>query len=96
MYFREGLPMIRRKNHELLQEKIVAEVNIGRKKIFMVTMYHSPSQNSEQFEVFMGKLQMIVTRLRQENATAIIITGGGISILGLPTFGKGMKITLKV
>ena len=75
MYFREGLPIIRRKNHELLPERIIAEVNLGLKKIVMVTIYDSPSQNSEQFEVFMGKLQMIVTRLRQENATAIIIKG---------------------
>ena len=73
MYFREGLPIIRRKNHELLPERIAVEVNLGLKKIVMVTIYHSPSQNSEQFEVFTGKLQMILTRLRQENATAIII-----------------------
>ena len=59
----------------LLQESIVAEVNIGRRKIFMVTIYRNPSRNSEQFEAFMGKLQMIVTRLRQENSTAIILTG---------------------
>ena len=94
MYFREGLPIIRRRNHELLQERIVAEVNIGRKKIFMVTMYHSTSQNSEHFEVFIGKLQMIVTRLRQENATAILISKE--FNCRSSQFWKGMKITLKV
>ena len=49
MHFREGLPISRRKSHELLQDTIVAEVNIWRKKISMVTIYRSPSQNSEQF-----------------------------------------------
>ena len=75
LYFREGLPITRRKDHELLPETIVAEIKIGRKKLFIVTVYRSPSQNSEQFEVFMRKLQMIVTRLRHEKSTAIIITG---------------------
>ena len=55
MYFREGLPIIHRKDHVLLQESIVAEVNIGRRKIFMVTIYRNPSRNREQFEAFMGK-----------------------------------------
>ena len=53
MYFREGLPIQRRKDIELLPEIIVADIKIGRKKIFIITVYRSPSQNSEQFEVFM-------------------------------------------
>ena len=75
MYFREGLPIQRRKDLELLPEIIVADIKIGRKKIFIITVYRSPSQNSEQFEVFMDKLQMTLTRLRQEKPTALIITG---------------------
>ena len=51
MYFREGLPIMRRKDHKLLQVVIVAELNVGRKKIFVVTVYRSSSQISEQFEV---------------------------------------------
>ena len=74
-YFREGLPIMRRKDHELLQEIAVAEVNVGRRRIFMVTVYRSPSQTSEQFEVFMGNPQRTVTRLRQENSTAIVLMG---------------------
>ena len=74
MFFREGLPIKRRKDHELLQGTIVAEVNIGHKRIIMITVYRSSSQSSEQFEVLMGKLQMIVVRLRQENSSAIILT----------------------
>ena len=75
MYFREGLPIQRRKDLELLQEIIVADIKVGRKKISIVTVYRSPSQNSEQFEVFIDKLQMILTRLRQKKPTALIITG---------------------
>ena len=73
MYFREGLPINCRKDHEVLQEIIVAELNIGCNKIFMITVCRSPSQNSEQFEVFMSKLQTTVVRLQQKNSTAIII-----------------------
>ena len=65
-----------RKDHELLQETILAEINLVRKKIFIVNVYRSPSQNSEQFKVFMGKLQMTVTSLRQENSNCNNNNGG--------------------
>lgn len=75
MYFREGLPIKRRKDIELQQEIIVAEIIMGRKKIFIVTVYRNPNQNNEQFDAFMDKLQVTVTHLRQEKSAAIIITG---------------------
>ena len=75
LYFREGLRIKSRKDHELLQETIVAEVNIGRKKIFLITVFEILAKNSEQCEVFMSKLQSTAVRLEQENSTAILITG---------------------
>ena len=47
MYFREGLPIQRRKDLELLPEIIVADIKVGRKKMFIITVYRSPSQSSE-------------------------------------------------
>ena len=46
LYFREGLPIKRRTDLELVQEMIVTEITIARKKIFFITVYRSPSQNS--------------------------------------------------
>ena len=48
LYFRDGLPIKRRDDLEVLQEMIVSEATISRKKIFLINLYRSPSQNSEQ------------------------------------------------
>ena len=57
LYYREGLPIKRRKDLEFLQEMIVAEKTISRKRIFFSTIYCSPSQKSEQFENFINRLK---------------------------------------
>lgn len=41
LYFREGLPIKRRTDHELLPEIIISE--IARKRILFGTMHRSPS-----------------------------------------------------
>ena len=75
LYFREGLPIKRRGDLEELQESIVTEITISRKKVFFVTLYRSPSQNSAQFEVFLDKLQRIVEKIQAENPHSLILTG---------------------
>ena len=59
----------------MMQETIVCEVNISRKKIFFVTVYRSPSQNSEQFENFISNMQIMVNRLRMERPHSVVLTG---------------------
>ena len=66
MYFREGMPIKRRPDLELLQELIVTELNISSKKIFLTTLYHSPSQTSEQYENFVDRLQVKINQVRGE------------------------------
>ena len=75
VYFREGLHLKRRGDLEELQESIVTEIIISRKKVFFVTLYRSPSQNSVQFEVFLDKLQRIVEKIQAENPHSLILTG---------------------
>ena len=75
LYFREGLPIKRRTDLELVQEIIVTEITIARKKIFFITVYRSPSQNSEQFEHFIASLQMTLNQLQGERPHTLIITG---------------------
>ena len=50
IYFREGLPIKRRNNYEILQGAVVAEINFLRPKLLFVAIYRSPSQNNEQFK----------------------------------------------
>ena len=75
LYFREGLPIRRRTDLELLQEIIVTEITIARKKIFLVAVYHSPKQNSEQFENFVDRLQSTLDLLRRESLYSLVLTG---------------------
>ena len=75
LYYRTGLPIKRRFDLELLQEMIVSEIAISRKKIFFINLYRSPSQNSEQFEIFIGNLQRVLTNIRNERPSCIVFTG---------------------
>ena len=75
VYFREGLPIKRRSDLELLQELIVTELTLSRKKIFLITLYRSPSQTSEQYENVIDRLQVMINRVRGERPYCLIITG---------------------
>lgn len=75
VFFRENLPSKRRQDIELLQEMVVAEINFSRKKVFFVAMYRSPSQNSEQFQQFIDRLQLVLTRINNERPYCVIVIG---------------------
>ena len=75
LYFREGLAIKRRQDLEIIQEMVVSEMCIARKKIFFVVLYRSPSQNSAEFENFIDRLQLVVTRIQNENPYSLTITG---------------------
>ena len=49
IFYHDGLPLRRRSTFELLQEMVVAEIHLSNKKIFVITLYRSPSQHSETF-----------------------------------------------
>ena len=75
LYFREGLAIKRRKDLESLQEMIVTEITIARKKILFTSINRSLSQNSEQFENFINKLQITLSRMQSERPHSLILTG---------------------
>ena len=75
LYFRDELPIKRRADLEILQEMIVSEVTISRKKVFVITLYRSPSQNSEQFEAFINNVQQVLSTIRDERPHCVIFTG---------------------
>ena len=57
-----------------MQEAIVCELYVSRKKVFFATVYRSPNQHSVQFENFINNLQIMVNRLQMERPHLIIIT----------------------
>ena len=65
LYYRDELPIKRRTDLELLQEMIVSEISLSRKKIIFATLYRSSSQDSEQFESFSDSLQRFFYRSQE-------------------------------
>ena len=75
LYFREGLSIKRQTNLELLPEMILSETTLARKKIFFGTSNRTPSQNSQQFETFIDRLQEAFDKMKAENPHCIVLTG---------------------
>ena len=74
IYFRDGLAIKQRRDLEMMQETMVSEVNIARKKIFFITVYRSPSKNSEQVENFISNMQIMINRLQMERPHSVVLT----------------------
>ena len=55
----------------MLQETVVAEIYIARKKILFCTIYRSPNQNSVDFEAFIQSLQTMLNQIRTENVHSL-------------------------
>ena len=53
LYFKDSLATKQRKDLQILDECIISELTIGRKKVFFVVVYRSLSQNSESFILFL-------------------------------------------
>ena len=75
LFFREGIPIKRRVDLELLPEFIITKIKMGNKKVFFGAIYRSPSQNSEQFENFIDSLQQVIDKMKGENPHCMILTG---------------------
>ena len=43
VYFKGNLPVKRRKDLEILQETVICEISLGRKKVLFVALYRSPN-----------------------------------------------------
>jgi len=75
LYFREDLPIKRRTDLELLTETIVAEVNLKRKKTFIILSYCHPNLSSIEFEEYTCALEKIYLLVRREKPSVVILTG---------------------
>ena len=75
LYFKESLPVKRRSDLELLNETIVVEISLQRKKIIYILSYRSPSQTPAEFNAYMLNLQTTFIKASSENPSIIILTG---------------------
>ena len=76
LYYNENLPVIDRSNLTSINETIVAEIRLKRKKIFFILSYRSPSKNSAAEEDdYCKNMQLLLDAINKENPYAIILTG---------------------
>ena len=75
LYFKDSLAIKQRKDLQTLDECIISELTIGRKKVFFVVVCRSPSQNSESFYSFLENLELIIQNLKNKRPHCIILTG---------------------
>ena len=76
MFYKNSLPL-KICNDLAFDESIVAEINFGRKKIFFVTLYRSPSisSGSPEFQNFLNQFERLYDSLKSENLYSIFISG---------------------
>ena len=78
IYFKENFPIKHRKDLEIMQESIVCEISLRRKKILFVAVYHSPNQTNDEFEVCYNKLQDTLDQIKDAKPHCIILIGNFI------------------
>jgi len=75
LYVKDTLPSKFRSDLAVLPECIILEVHIHRKKYFFVVLYRSPSQTQSEFDTFMVKFELLLSKIYAENPFCVIITG---------------------
>ena len=74
IYYRETLPVkIIQLNY--LPECLVCEFNYDNKKIFIVTLYRSPSQPTDEFDEFLRGFEGVIDYINQCNPYFALLTG---------------------
>ena len=74
IYYREILP-VKVIQINYLSECLVCEINYDNKNIFIVTLYRSASQTTDEFDEFLGGFQDVIDNINQCNPHFTLITG---------------------
>ena len=75
MYFKENLPIKRRVDLETLcAEGIVTGITLHRKKIFFFGLYRPHGMSSDDFVLFMQRLELFLDYMRDEKPNCITFT----------------------
>ena len=74
IYYRETLPLkIIQTNY--LPERLVCGINYDNKKIFIATLYRSPSQITDEFDELLRGFEGVIDNINQCNPWFTLITG---------------------
>ena len=75
LYYKENLPLRIRNDISPLQECLVCEIKINKKKCFVSCLYRSPSQSSVEFDDFCAGLETTFSNLNLESPFCCIFLG---------------------
>ena len=67
LYYKENIPIRRRNDLAILQETIVTEISLRRKKVFFMVQYRNPNQTSDEFDLFLDRLQLTIDRIKSSS-----------------------------
>ena len=76
LYYKENIPLKRRKDLELIDETIVVEIRQkNSKKLFFVLSYRHPNLSLNETDLYFSSLNRIIENVSNENPIGIILTG---------------------
>ena len=75
LYYKENMTIKQRIDLQTISECVVAEITSGRKKMFLVVLYRSPSHTSQEFGDFLDGFETMVTKIKDTKPHCLIITG---------------------
>ena len=64
LFYKDNLTIKQKKDLQIMDECIISEITIGKKMVFFVAVYRSPSQNAESFHSLLDKLEAITFKLK--------------------------------
>ena len=74
VYFKESLP-VRCLPNSYLKECLILEVSINNKRAYIVSLYRSPCQTSDEFDSFITNLEKIVVDISRGNPHFLLLIG---------------------
>ena len=74
IYYKES-PSVRVIDLPYLQEALLLELNDQNKKIYISSLYGSPSQNSEEFESFLTNFEHLLSNINARKPSVSVILG---------------------
>ena len=62
-------------NLPFLKEALLLEMCYNKKKVFVSVLYRSPSQNNNEFEVFLSNMEKLLSDINKCKPSLSVITG---------------------
>ena len=76
MYYKDHLPIKRRTDLEIIDEMIVAEIKLKKYDIFVIVLYRSPSQSSDDLKKISKDIASLTNQIKDDKPLSHIIFTG--------------------